>query len=48
MAGTPINTIMRIAREKRVIRPRDLAAEGVPRVYLRRLVDNELLVSTAS
>lgn len=47
MAGTPINTIMRIAREKRVIRPRDLAAEGVPRVYLRRLVDKGLLARTA-
>jgi predicted transcriptional regulator of viral defense system len=47
MIQTPVSTIMRIAREKRVIRPRDLAAEGVPRVYLRRLVDKGLLVRTA-
>ncbi len=47
MTETPISTIMRIAREKRVIRPRDLAAEGVPRAYLRRLVDKGLLARTA-
>jgi len=47
MTEKPVSTIMRIAREKRVIRPRDLAAEGVPRVYLRRLVDKGLLVRTA-
>jgi len=47
MTETPISTIMRIATEKRVIRPRDLAAEGVPRAYLRRLVDKGLLAHTA-
>lgn len=47
MAETPVNAIIRIAREKRVIRPSDLAAEGIPRVYLRRLVDKGLLVRTA-
>lgn len=47
MTDTPVNMIMRIAREKRVIRPHDLAAEGIPRVYLRRLVDRGLLVRTA-
>lgn len=47
MTETPVNTIMRIAREKQVIRPRDLAAEGISRVYLRRLVDKGLLVRTA-
>jgi len=47
MAEKPVSSIMRIVREKRVIRPRDLAAEGIPRVYLRRLVDKGLLVRTA-
>jgi len=47
MTETPISTIMRIAREKRVIRPRDLAGKGIPRVYLRRLVDKGLLIRTA-
>lgn len=47
MAETPINIIIRIARERRVVRPRDLSAEGVPRVYLRRLVDKGLLVRAA-
>lgn len=47
MTETPISKIMRIARQKRVIRPRDLAAEGVPRAYLRRLVDKGLLARTA-
>ena len=47
MTETPVNTIMRIAQEKRTIRPRDLAAAGVPRVYLRRLVDKGLLAHTA-
>jgi len=30
-----------------VIRPRDLAEKGIPRVYLRRLVDKGLLLRTA-
>lgn len=47
MTETPINIIIRIARERRVVRPRDLSAEGVPRVYLRRLVDKGLLVRAA-
>lgn len=46
MTETPVNTIMRIVKEKRVIRPRDLAAEDIPRVYLGRLVDKGLLVRT--
>lgn len=47
MNETPTDTIMRIAKEKRVVRPRDLTDEGIPRVYLRRLVDKGFLVRTA-
>lgn len=47
MADKPGSQIMRIAREKRVIRPRDLAALGVPRVYLSRLVEQGLLKRSA-
>lgn len=47
MTEISANTIMRIAREKRVVRSSDLTAEGIPRVYLRRLVDKGFLVRSA-
>jgi len=47
MNKTPVSSIIRIAREKGVVRPRDLATEGVPRAHLRRLVDKGLLVRAA-
>lgn len=47
MNETPVNNIIRLAKKKRVIRPHDLAVEGMPRVYLSRLVDKGLLVRTA-
>lgn len=46
MIKTPVSIIMHIVREKGVVRPQDLATEGIPRVYLHRLVDKGLLVRT--
>lgn len=36
--------VLRLARKAGVLRPRDLDAEGIPRVYLQRLLDEGLLV----
>lgn len=46
-AEMPNDAIMRIAKEKHVVRTRDLDAEGISRVYLRRLIDRGLLVRSA-
>ncbi len=47
MAKSYVSTILRMAREKRVIRPRDLEAEGIPRTYLTRLTEKGALTRTA-
>ncbi len=37
MAASPTDRVLNLARRSGVLRPRDLDAEGIPRVYLRRL-----------
>lgn len=39
--------VLALARRQGLIRPRDLEREAIPRVYLRRLVDEERLVRLA-
>jgi predicted transcriptional regulator of viral defense system len=39
MGRTPQQKVLALVRRLGVLRPRDLAAEGIPRQYLRRLVD---------
>lgn len=46
MAETGMDKIIRLARERQVVRPRDLRAGRIPRVYLSRLVDRGLLLRT--
>ena len=36
--------VLQLARKAGVLRPRDLDAEGIPRVYLQRLLSEGLLV----
>jgi predicted transcriptional regulator of viral defense system len=43
MEISPIEKIIRLARESGIIRPRDLEAYGIPREYLRRLCDKGVL-----
>jgi predicted transcriptional regulator of viral defense system len=40
MARTIADRILAVAKEKRIIRPRDLEAKGLPTIYLQRLVAN--------
>ncbi len=40
----PTATIVRLGRRAGILRPRDLEREGVPRIYLQRMVQRGLLV----
>jgi|SRR5437016_3086167 len=39
MAHTKTERLMNLVRQKRMVRPRDLAEAEIPRIYLKRLVD---------
>lgn len=41
---SPLTTIQRVGRRAGILRPRDLERDGVPRVYLQRMVQRGLLV----
>jgi len=40
----PTAAILRLSRRAGILRPRDLKREGVPRIYLQRMVQRGLLV----
>jgi predicted transcriptional regulator of viral defense system len=46
LAATRQNEVLRLARKLGVLRPRDLNAIGVPRVYLRQLLERGKLLKT--
>jgi predicted transcriptional regulator of viral defense system len=46
MADTATTRIIELARDAGILRPRDLDAEGIPRVYLQRLRERGLLERT--
>jgi predicted transcriptional regulator of viral defense system len=43
---SPKERVLELARQVGVLRPRDLDTEGIPREYLRRLLDEDLLERT--
>lgn len=47
MKKPPIHRIRDLIREHGVLRPRDLAAHGIPREYLRRAIDRGIVVREA-
>lgn len=44
---TPANVVLRVAKRKGIVRPKDLAAMKIPRVHLSRLTEKGLLVHLA-
>jgi predicted transcriptional regulator of viral defense system len=47
MKTSPLNRVLAIARQQRIIRPRDVEAIGVPREYLLRLMRQGVIRRTA-
>ena len=43
MGASPKEQVLALVRRMGVLRPRDLTGAGIPRVYLRRLLDDGVL-----